>query len=197
MTQNRLHAALSGTPHVVLLAFVLAGTGAPLAVAQQPAADDISGMYTFLHEGEFVQITVESADSAAPADKSPTAASSSAAKPNGAKKVSGFVSRLGDTADDRDQPLDHFFSDGKLDGNKLWFKTKSVHGVSFEFKGTVQRDPKKHPTDEGYYVINGTLTRTTASGKKKSSESRQIEMKLFPNLDTDEENPSTDNPKRN
>jgi hypothetical protein len=197
MTQNRLLAVLSGTPQVVLLAFaLLTGTGAAVLTAQQTAADDISGMYTFLQEGEFVQITVEPADNAPPAEKEPGTQRSSAPKATGAKRVSGFVSRLGDTPDDRDQPLDHFFSDGHLDGNKLWFKTKRVHGISFEFKGTVQRDPKKHPTDEGYYVISGTLTRNTTSGKRKSSESRQIEMKLFPNLDSDEENPQAEASKR-
>src|SRR5689334_1897624 len=56
------------------------------SAVQATVPDEISGMYTFLREGEFVQITVE----------------------NG--KLSGFVSRYGERDSDRDVFLDQFFS---------------------------------------------------------------------------------------
>jgi len=123
-----------------------------------PQAESFSGMYTFLREGEFVQVTVE--------DNS---------------RVTGFVSRYGDSDSDRGAFLDQFFKQGKLDGNKLSFTTETVHGVWFEFAGTVDRGPGKSPADEAYYVLKGTLTdfRTDAD-KKVSSKSRDVILKSFP-----------------
>jgi hypothetical protein len=82
---------------------------------------------------------------------------------------------------DKDAFLDHFFKEGKLDGNKLSFTTETVHGVWFEFTGTVDRGPGKQPGDEAYYVLNGTLVEhTTGADKKTSSRSREVALKSFP-----------------
>jgi hypothetical protein len=139
----------------------------PPAPSGQPgaAADgDISGMYSFLKEGEFVQITVQD------------------------DVVTGFVSRYGDTASDKDAFLDQFFDKAALKDNHLTFTTKKIHGVWFDFDGTVERGPGKTPHDEGYRILRGTLTHNSedASGKPVAK-SRQIEMKSFPqDLDQDE-----------
>jgi hypothetical protein len=134
-----------------------------------PAADanpDISGMYSFLKEGEFVQITVEND----PAGKTP--------------RVTGFVSRYGEGESDKGEFLDHFFTKASLAGNKIDFATKQIHGVSFEFSGTVARGAAKSRAEEGYYIVTGTLTENTAvSGGKNSSRTREISMKLFPDMD--------------
>src|SRR5579863_2047097 len=123
-----------------------------------PTPGNYSGMYTFLREGEFVQVTVEDAG-----------------------RVTGFVSRYGDTDSDRGAFLDQFFKQGKLDGNKLSFTTDTVHGVWFEFTGSVDRGPGKTPADEAYHVLKGKLTdfRTDAD-KKVSSKSRDVLLKSFP-----------------
>ncbi len=124
----------------------------------QPAAENYSGMYTFLQEGEFVQITVEDAG-----------------------RVTGFVSRYGDTESDRGTFLDQFFKEGKLDGQKLSFATKTVHGVWFDFRGTVDRGSGKNPDDEGYHVLKGTLTEfRTGADNKTSSKTREVVFKSFP-----------------
>lgn len=115
-------------------------------------------MYSFLREGEFVQVTVEDAG-----------------------RVTGFVSRYGDLDSDRGAFLDHFFKTGKLDGNKLTFTTEVVHGTSFEFSGTVERGEGKKPGDEAYYVIRGKLTETSGSDTKTpTAKSRDVVFKLFP-----------------
>ncbi len=117
-----------------------------------------SGMYSFLRDGEFVQITVEDGG-----------------------QVTGFISRYGDLESDKDAFLDHFFKEGKLDGNKLSFSTETVHGVWFRFVGTVNRGAGKQPGDEAYYVLNGSLTEhMTDAGKKTSSRSREVALKSFP-----------------
>src|SRR5271165_6977735 len=97
----------------VLLAWMLAaGQAKPDGQnkATEPATPgaDYSGMYSFLTEGEFVQITVE-----------------------GQGHVIGFVSRY---ANKEGEGGFFFFQaeDGIRDGNRLAFTTKTVHGVSFE-----------------------------------------------------------------
>lgn len=133
---------------------------AAMAVAQQsaPAQEDYSGMYTFLREGEFVQITVEDAG-----------------------HVTGFVSRYGDGESDQGTFLDHFFKQGKLEGHDLTFTTETVHGTWFEFKGKLDRGPAKTRAQEGYYVLKGTLTENlTDAAKKVTAKSREVEFKLFP-----------------
>ena len=92
--------------------------------------EDISGMYSFLREGEFVQVTLEDGD-----------------------RVSGFVSRYGDSGSDKGTFLDQFFSKASLKDKHLVFTTKPVHGVWYEFDGNVERGPGKTPHDEGFRVL--------------------------------------------
>ncbi len=130
-------------------------SGAPGAA--KPATD-YSGMYSFLREGEFVQVTVEQAG-----------------------RVTGFISRYGDTEGDRGEFLDHFFTQGKLEGTRLTFTTKTVHGVFYEFRGTIDRGQANNPGEEAYYVLRGTLiTNTTDDAKKTSSHSQDVAFKSFP-----------------
>ena len=101
--------------------------------------------------------------------------------------VTGFVSRFGDTEDDKGTFLDQFFSKASLKDKHLTFTTKKVHGVWFDFDGNVDRGPGKTPHDEAYRVIRGTLTQSSNNADNKVvSKSREIEMKSFPqDLDND------------
>src|SRR5215475_2651062 len=129
------------------------------AVAQsQPATEDYSGMYSFLREGEFIQITIEE-------------------KGN----VSGFISRFGDTESDKKTFLDQFIQTGKLNADHLTFTTKPVHASWFTFEGTIGRGGAKTEQEEGYYVIHGTLRRLeTGAGNKTSEKTQTVEFKSFP-----------------
>ena len=134
----------------------------PAPAQQSKPADragaEYSGMYSFLKEGEFVQVTVEDAG-----------------------RVTGFVSRYGDLESDKGAFLDQFFKSGKLDGTALTFITDVVHGTAYEFKGTVARGEGKKPGDEAYYVLKGVLTeRLTDVNQKTSSKSREVTFKAFP-----------------
>ncbi|HWY23067.1 MAG TPA: hypothetical protein VNX26_17715 [Candidatus Acidoferrum sp.] len=135
----------------------------PRAKEPSPSAQDAnsgrqySGMYSFLKEGEFVQITVEDEG-----------------------RVTGFVSRYGDGESDKGAFLDQYFRSGKLDGNKLSFVTETVHAVWFEFRGTVERGAGKNPGDEAYYVLKGTLTYNTSDAGKAITHPREVELKMFP-----------------
>ena len=133
-------------------------TGEPPAARGAKAGREYSGMYSFLKDGEFVQITVEDEG-----------------------RVTGFVSRYGEGESDKGAFLDQFFRSGKLDGNKLSFATETVHAMWFEFKGTVERGEGKNPGDEAYYVLKGTLTDNTSDAEKKvTTHSREVELKMFP-----------------
>jgi hypothetical protein len=123
-----------------------------------PAGAEYSGMYSFLREAEYVQLSVEDQN-----------------------KVSGYISRFGDGESDKGAFLTQFFKQTKLDGPQLSFTTDTVHGVWFEFHGRVERGPGKTPADEAYYVLKGTLTQYhTDSNKKVSAQERTVEWKRFP-----------------
>jgi len=121
------------------------------------AADDPSGMYTFLRDGEFVQLTVEEG------------------------KISGYVSRFGDSNSDKGQFIDQFFDKASLDGDRLSFTTKTVHGTWYEFTGVITKTPGKQPSQEGYRVIKGTLVEhITDADKVDKPRQREVEFKSFP-----------------
>ncbi len=111
---------------------------------------EYSGMYSFLSDGEFVQLSVEEAG-----------------------RVTGFVSRYGD----KGEFVDQYFKSGKLEGSKLEFTTQTVQGVWFEFAGTVDRGEGKNAGDEGYYVLKGTLGESRDNAAKKES---QVVLRMFP-----------------
>jgi hypothetical protein len=128
------------------------------AQAAVSAPNDYSGMYSFLKDGEFVQITIEDKGS-----------------------VSGFVSRFGDSESDRGRFLNQFFKSGKSAGSKLSFTTENVHGVWFTFEGSFGRGPGKKADEEAYYLLRGALTRfSTDTQQKIRSQITQVEFRSFP-----------------
>jgi len=143
---------------LALLSLALASNSLTAQSAPAASSQDYSGMYAFLQDGEFVQLTVEEKG-----------------------KVTGFISRFGDSESDKGVFMNQFFKSGKLEQDKLAFTTENVHGVWFEFAGSVVRGPGKKPEEEGYYVLRGTLTRfNTDADKKTASQARTVELKSFP-----------------
>ena len=152
---------------VVLALCAIATAGARPAVSftvpafqsgRAPAGgNDASGMYTFLREGEFVQLTLDEG------------------------RLSGYISRFGDSDSDKGQIVDQFFDKASLQGDRLTFNTKVIHGVWFEFNGTMSTAPGKKPGEEGYRIIKGTLVEhvTDANGAEKAMQ-RQVDFKSFP-----------------
>jgi hypothetical protein len=144
---------------LVLSASISGQNSSPDRPSQARAAsnDDISGMYTFLREGEFVQITVEEG------------------------RLSGFVSRYGDGDSDKDAFLDQFFTKASLEGKKISFTTKPVHGTWFEFNGTVARGDGQSRDKEGFWVIKGVLKKFSQDENKNVDvKSREVTLKSFP-----------------
>ena len=116
-------------------------------------------MFTFLREGEIVQLTVQDGE------------------------LSGFVSRFGDSDTDKGEFIDQFFDKASIQGEHLTFKTKTVHAVWYEFDGTLTTVAGKQKGDEGYRVLRGKLTMHTADAKGADHASeRTVEFKSFPDL---------------
>jgi len=125
---------------------------------ERKGAQQYTGTYSFLKDGEFVQLTVEDDG-----------------------RITGFISRFGDSESDKGAFLDQFFKTGKLEGSKLSFTTQVVHGVDYDFKGSVERGEGKAPGDEAYFVLKGTLTEnTTDANKKVTTHSQDVVFKAFP-----------------
>ena len=138
---------------------LLALLAVPLAAQAPPQSDDknISGTYSFVREGETVQINLEE------------------------DGVHGWVTRFGEGDSDKGQRIDQFFDKAALAGDQLSFTTKVIHGVWFEFHGKVARGFARNRSEEGYFVIRGTLKQfTTDADQHVSAKEREVEFKLFP-----------------
>lgn len=132
------------------------------------AAEDISGMYSFIKEGEFLQITLDK------------------------KAVTGYISRMGDSDSDNGVFLDQFFAQADVQGHDVSFTTRPLHSVWYEFKGKFNRGPGKTRGDDGYYILRGTLKELTSNNADKtvSSRSREVEFKLLAQPEDLEEAPA-------
>src|SRR6476469_564948 len=147
-------------------------------VQQEPApvvphaAEDISGMYSFLKEGEFLQITLEK------------------------DAVTGYISRMGDSDSDGGVLLDQFFAKADIQGHDVSFTTRQLHGVWYEFSGKFDRGPGKTKADDGYYLLRGTLKElSTNPDKTVSARSREVVFKLLAQPD-DSDQASQAKPKK-
>ena len=164
---NRMRAALvAGTCVLIVSASSLAQDSPKPTTKTAPAAAaskggrEYSGMYSFIEDGEFVQITIEDDG-----------------------QVTGYVSRYGEGGSDKGKFVEHFFRSGKLEGDKIVFTTATVNNLWFDFKGVIERGEGKNPGDEAYYVLKGTLTdRTVDAAKKVTAHSREVVFKRFPGV---------------
>jgi hypothetical protein len=141
-------------------------------VQQQPpaivphAAEDISGMYSFLKEGEFLQITLEK------------------------DAVTGYISRMGETDSDGGVFLDQFFAKADVQGHDVSFTTRQLHGMWYEFSGKFERGTGKTKADDAYYVLRGALKElSTNPDKTVSTRSREVVFKLLAQPDDSSETP--------
>jgi hypothetical protein len=152
--------------YVVLAVYLIVALGVSGIAQNGPAkaaAPDYSGRYSFLQDGEDVQIN-QTGD-----------------------KIDGYIERFGSSDSDRETLLQQTFTKATLTGDKLSFSTKPVHSVWYEFSGKVERGAAKTRAEDGYYQIVGTLTEhTQKDGKDAAARSRQVTLKLF----ADEEEPA-------
>lgn len=72
-------------------------------------------------------------------------------------RLGGYISRFGDQLSDEGEPLTFFFATSLMNGQRLSFTTRQVHGVWFSFAGTIVRGPARSREQDGYYKLEGTL----------------------------------------
>ena len=131
---------------------------------REPAtAPDVSGTYSFLREGELLELNLQE------------------------RQIIGDIQRFGLSDSDRGVLLTHFFDKASLSGERLEFITKTVHGVYYEFQGRIERGEGKTRADEDYYRVVGSLTEYTSDAAKKfSARKREVTFKSSPDEMVDE-----------
>ena len=72
-------------------------------------------------------------------------------------QLSGYISRAGDQDSDRGAPLTFLFDRTTLNGQRLSFTTRQVHGIWFSFDGTIVRGTARTHAEDGYYLLEGDL----------------------------------------
>ena len=88
--------------------------------------DTASGEYEIDEDGSVVQITIER------------------------NRLSGYVTKM-----DQNNALTLLFDSTTVDGNRLSFTTKPVHGVRYSFSGTIVRGDAADRSQSGYYRLLG------------------------------------------
>ena len=91
--------------------------------------DEASGEYELDGNGSVVQITIDQG------------------------LLSGYVTKM-----DKETALTLFFAHTSIQGSRVAFTTKTVHGVSYSFTGSVVRGDKASASDEGFYRLAGQWT---------------------------------------
>lgn len=153
-----------GRTRALLLLVLALLPAVPMAVAgskaktQNPSVlQDVSGTYSFLREGELIELNLQD------------------------EQVIGDVQRFGITDTDRGVLLTHFFDKASLAKKRLEFTTKTVHGLYYEFTGSIERGEGKTRADEDYYRMVGTLTEYAGDASKKvSARKREVTFKSAP-----------------
>lgn len=90
---------------------------------------DASGEYELDGKGSVIQITIESG------------------------RLTGYVTKM-----DHDTALTLYFDHTTVDGNRLSFETKTVHGLHYSFRGTIVRGNAETRSANGFYRLIGNLT---------------------------------------
>jgi hypothetical protein len=112
---------------------------------------EASGEYSLGETGELVEIDLE---------------------PN---QLTGYISRLGDAMSDAGTPLTFFFETSWLNGRRIGFTTRRVHGTWFTFDGTIVRGNAESRYQDGYYRLQGTMVMHSADG---SAEPRNVSLPM-------------------
>ena len=127
------------------------------ASAPTVSVGDFSGTYTFLRDEDDLQLNVQ----------------------NG--RLDGYVTRYGETESDKAVQLQHLIEKSSFTGDQISFTTSKIHGVWFEFRGKVRHGDGKTSSQEGFYVLEGTVTRyETGADKRTTARSRDVQFRSLP-----------------
>lgn len=109
--------------------------------------EDASGEYEMDGKGSVIQITIEHG------------------------RLAGYVTKM-----DHETALTLFFDRTTVDGNRLSFVTKTVHGLHYTFRGTIIRGDAESRSIDGFYRLLGNLTAHSSIG----NQTERISLKSTP-----------------
>ena len=114
-----------------------------------------SGEYMINEAGSVVQITIE----------------------NGV--LDGYISKL---LEGQTSSVTYFFDRTTINGDRLTFTTKQVHGIWYSFDGEIVRgDASRSKQEDGYYRLKGTWV--THDEAQKSQSTSAVSLKSTPRRD--------------
>ena len=114
-----------------------------------------SGEYMINEAGSVVQITIE----------------------NGV--LDGYISKL---LEGQTSSVTYFFDRTTINGDRLTFTTKQVHGIWYSFDGEIVRgDASRSKQEDGYYRLKGTWV--THDEAQKSQSTATVSLKSTPRRD--------------
>src|ERR1700752_4931472 len=80
--------------------------------------------------------------------------------------LAGYISKL---TDQQPSTLTYFFDRTTIDGNRLTFTTKQIHGVWYSFDGAIVRSDVSSKQETGFYRLKGTWVTHDETGKSQST----------------------------
>jgi len=111
---------------------------------------DASGEYELDDKGSVVQITIER------------------------NRLTGYVTKM-----EQETSLTLYFDKSAMDGSRLSFTTKTVHGLKYVFEGTIVRGDKSSESETGFYRMVGEWT-VFHDG---AQETERVSLKSTPRLE--------------
>ncbi len=96
----------------------------------------------------------------------------------------GYMTRRSERGSAASAPMTFTFAQAGVNEGKLNFRTRSIHGDWYSFKGQVVRGPAASRALEGYYVLEGTLALHLERSEPEDQSapgqplSRQVTLKL-------------------
>lgn len=133
--------------------------GQPTASGKQRGTSTLpasaSGEYMLDETGSVVQITIDN------------------------RVLDGYISKL---TEQQTSALTYFFDRTTINGDRLTFTTKQVHGVWYSFDGEIERGDASHTKQEnGYYRLKGTWV--THDEAQRSQSTSMVNLKSTPRRD--------------
>lgn len=111
--------------------------------------DNASGEFTLDSHGSVVQITIEHG------------------------RLTGYVTLMQDNT-----ALTLFFNKTSINGRRVTFSTRAVHGLSYSFAGELTRGDAEAPALPGYYRLAGKLI----TNRDGTPETKWVKLKSTPRL---------------
>jgi hypothetical protein len=130
-----------------------AATGKQRGTSTLPA--EASGEYMLDETGSVVQITIE----------------------NGV--LDGYISKL---VEGQTTSLTYFFDRTTINGSRLTFTTREIHGIWYSFDGAIVRGDAQSRHEDGFYRLKGAWV--THDEAQKNQSSSTVSLKSTPRRDS-------------